>query len=434
MNNYFDALLGSMVNTDGSNTEDLDGVKVGVSTFGNKLKTFTSPTTDRDTILAGMDRAFRVRQLGTYTHYIFEDLIARKHELVATGEIGKNGAGLNVVIISDGLPFVFWNKNQMKHQLRKCGINPQGKMTRKLAARALFSYYIEKFTQLFPRANIYGVSPQPVVEEFMLERFNTFYLPSNTDSIEDWSLSVKLDSCNTDTPIGFDIVCYVQDFYLYQDVSQSMSKTLKTQMLGLFNQLMFTWFDQNGGLRSSIDIRLALNSFAKDLVEESPIDANISKSGNDIINKFVDIQSKSEFGTHSFQIFRDLVQRRNALIATGRIDENGKGLNVIIATDGDPFLAASEAERAALFAEAGNLTIPIPTNQKSTGLALHFYWYDQFKLIFPESLVFGFAPFALDTVFMDNTFDLFYYPDIGFTIEEWSKNITETACPQVPNI
>jgi len=485
MQEMFVGLLNSMINENGTNTDGLDGVNVGVSSFGNRLKQFAEPTVARGTILKAMDRALTVRQLGTYTHFIFEDLINRKDDLVASGDIEADGSGLNVVVITDGVPFVFWNKRQMRHQLRKNGINPQGKTTRVAAGRALFSHFIEKFHQVYPEANVYGMSPQAIDEDFKIEGFDLFYNPSADQTVDEWSQLVKLDSCQSDStssptfqpsssptvsptekptasptssptktptslsptnaptrspvtssptksPIvqvapGFDVVCELQDFYLYQDASKSMTTRLKAQMLELFKQLTATWFDDRGILKENIDIRVSINSFGSLLQTESAIDDPISQNGNSLISKFEFVQRRKQRGTHSFLIFKNLVARRDDLIASGQVSITGKGLNVIIATDGDPFLSVNSREKVELFAEAG-IPYPSPSNRLTMGSALHVYWFNQFKTMYPESQVFGFAPFKLNSEFTDNTFDLFYHPAADFTMEEWSRNLTIAAC------
>jgi len=230
------------------------------------------------------------------------------------------------------------------------------------------------------------------------------------------------------------IVCVDQDFHMFLDISNSMTPTIRANIFELFMVLLDIWFDLEdiGQERPNMDVRIEVMGFGSSFRVSSPVDAAWASNGTVIQKKFGELQEVSERGTHTYLVLKDMMNRREEFINGGRIESDGTGLHLIMATDGVPFFVGTRNEKRAALIEAGlsprgNLASMV------VGRILHTEYLRQFKILFPKARIFGFSPVALDSWFIDDTFDMFYYPGGSLaSFFYWSRTVVRVACHNAP--
>ena len=142
-----------------------------------------------------------LQQRGTYTYLVFEDLINQKDTLITeNGTITTDGYGLNVIFVTDAMPYILGGSKKCKALAVSYG-NPyteRGRLTPDACGTHLHNTLLAQFRAIYPMARIWGYSPTDLPEEFVEDTYNSVYYTSglSTTSISTWQNNINEAVCN----------------------------------------------------------------------------------------------------------------------------------------------------------------------------------------------------------------------------------------------
>jgi len=142
-----------------------------------------------------------LQQRGTYTYLVFEDLINQKDTLITeNGTISSDGYGLNVIFVTDAMPYILGGSAKCKALAVSYG-NPytgKGRLTPEACGTHMHTTLLAEFRATYPKARIWGYSPTDLPQEFVEETYNSVYYTSgaSTSSIDTWQDNINDAVCN----------------------------------------------------------------------------------------------------------------------------------------------------------------------------------------------------------------------------------------------
>jgi len=199
---YFEVLMSIWFNPETDLLRPNINIKMALSEFSDPLIEhihYDSPENLNMTIVLDTFKTIQQqRNLGTSTFLITKSLIDRYEEIVARPEIGVNGSGLTVVIITDGEPYLAGSKASRKGLYQDLGI-PYNGGNNADDGMVLHLHFIALFRKVYPDAQIVGFSPIALPADFVDATFdNFFYKIDSSSSVLRWSNYMVRDQCMGD--------------------------------------------------------------------------------------------------------------------------------------------------------------------------------------------------------------------------------------------